>query len=82
VRIVFNVGLRMTFAGLVSLLSPTGVSAWNIQEAGLQQHSLQRGEVGAAWFEEYFGSVYAISSIQINPPDTDFEGRRFQAKTF
>lgn len=60
---------------IFALPGPAPVGAQGTQEAGLRQHSIQRGESGAAWLEDLFGGTYAIESIEIVPPDKDFKGR-------
>ena len=68
--------------GLLAGLASSGMTAGagkivaqGTLEAGLRQHSIDAGEAGSAWLEEVFGGLLAIESIQIQPPDTVFDGR-------
>lgn len=74
-RLPFSPASLIAVYGLTVAFGTTGTAIQSLQEAGFRQHSLGRGEVGTAWFEESFGALYAIESIQVTPPDTQFKGR-------
>ncbi len=74
VRIVLKLGL---LTGLVSsglAFGSAHAAAQDTLEAGVRQYRIELGETGTAWFEDGFGGLFAIESIQIDPPDTVFEG--------